>query len=357
MRFTRLFIFLSATCLLLCCALRDATAQGEAHHHRHRKSDGSQVNCFDSSDPSEIRLWEGRSPGAVGDDPCRDVPFLRIYTPKVYTPSKSAARTAIIIIPGGGYDRLTDRKEQAPVGEYFSQQLHVTAFVLYYRLVQSDGTYRYPVPIWDGQRAVRLIRYRAAQYGLSPNSIGLFGFSAGGHLASTLSLHSATDFDLPQHDKVDTANGRPDFLGLGYPVVSMLPDQFASPNSLKHLLAGYRGRELEHLERYLSGQDNVTPHTPPVFLFESMDDAKISPENSVLFARALQRTGIPADVHLFSHGLHGSGLAEDVPEEKEWPAMFHSWLIHQGYLNVAGSSTPGIYSERPGVPSRDWKPR
>jgi acetyl esterase/lipase len=334
MRFTRAFIFLLATCLLLCCALPDATAQREAHHHRHSKSDASQANCFDRSDPSEIRLWEGRAPGAVGDDPCRDIPYL-----KVYTPGKSATRTAIIIVPGGGYDRLTDRKEQAPVGEYFSQQLHVTAFVLYYRLVQPDGTYRYPVPIWDGQRALRLIRNRAVQYGLNPNSIGLFGFSAGGHLASTLALHSATDFDLPQHDAVDATNGRPDFLGLGYPVISMLPDQFASANSLKHLLAGYHGRELEHLEHYLSGQDNVTPHIPPVFLFESMDDAKISPENSVLLARALQRAGIPADVHLYSHGLHGSGLAEGVSEEKDWPAMFRSWLIRQGYLNLAGSSS------------------
>jgi acetyl esterase/lipase len=95
--------------------------------------------------------------------------------------------------------------------------LGLTTFVLYYRLVQADGTYRYPVPMWDGQRALKLIRYRAKDYGIDSNRLGVFGFSAGGHLASTLALHSATDFNLPVHDAVDSMKGRPDFLGLGHP--------------------------------------------------------------------------------------------------------------------------------------------
>jgi acetyl esterase/lipase len=322
--------FLIALCFLVGVAENNVFAQRTTHRqHIGRQSASTQANCFDASDPTEIRLWDGRAPGAIGDDPCLDIPYLKRYTPESHS---SATRTAIIIMPGGGYDRLTDKEEQAPVGEYFSQQLHVTAFILYYRLVQPDGTYRYPIPMWDGQRALRLIRYRAAQFSISSNRIGLFGFSAGGHLASTLSLHSATDFDLPQHDAVDTTNARPDFLGLGYPVISMLPDQFASPNSLGHLLAAYRGGELEHLEHYLSGQDNVTAHTPPVFLFESVDDAQISSQNSVLFAQALKTAGIPAGIHLFPHGIHGDGLAEGVPGEEEWPQMFDSWLGQQGYL-------------------------
>ena len=306
-------------------------AQAQQHHHR-REEASTQVNsenCYDPNDATEIRLWDGRAPGAIGDDPCRDIPYLKIYPAAGGAP---ATRTAIIVMPGGGYGRLTDRKEQAPVGEYFSQQLHVTTFVLFYRLVQSDGNYRYPVPMWDGQRALKLVRYRAAQFGIDPNRIGVFGFSAGGHLASTLTLHAATDFGLPQHDAVDAIKARPDFLGLGYPVISMLPDQYASPHSLGHLLYGYQGRDLDHLEHYLSGQENVTPRTPPVFLFESMDDKTISPQNSVLFAGALRSAQIPADVHLFAHGVHGAGLAVGIPDEEAWPGMFHDWLDKLGYL-------------------------
>jgi acetyl esterase/lipase len=306
-------------------------AQAEEHHRHHDDSTESadDRNCYNPHDPSEIRLWDDRAPGATGDDPCRDIPFLKVYPA---TDAKPASRTAIIVMPGGGYDRLTDRKEQAPVGEYFSNQLHVTTFVLFYRLVQKNGDYRYPIPMWDAQRAVKLVRYRAAQYGIDPGRIGVFGFSAGGHLASTITLHAATDFGLTNHDAIDATSARPSFLGLGYPVISMLPAQFASTNSLSHLLYGYGGKELDHLEHYLSGQLNVTPRTPSVFLFESMDDKQISPENAVLFAQALRESQIPADVHLFAHGVHGAGLAEGIPEEDAWPDMFAQWLGKLGYL-------------------------
>ena len=127
-------------------------------------------------------------------------------------------------------------------------------------------------------------------------------------------------------------NGRPNFLGLGYPVISMNPAQFAAPSSLAHLLHGYTGSALDHLEKYLSGQENVTASTPPVFLFESMDDQRISPQNSVLFVKALHATDIPSDVHLFAHGIHGAGLATGVPEEQTWPELFYQWLVRRAFL-------------------------
>ena len=324
-RTTALLLFLS---LFSWAITKEAQAQ-ERHHHDESAAPADTSNCYDPHDPTEIRLWDGRAPGAIGDDPCRDIPYLKIYSA---AGGKSATRTAIIVMPGGGYDRLTDRKEQAPVGEYFSNQLHVTTFVLFYRLVQKNGDYRYPIPMWDGQRALKLVRYRAAQYGIVPDRIGLFGFSAGGHLASTVTLHAGTDFGLTSHDAIDAVSARPNFLGLGYPVISMLPTQFASTNSLGHLLYGYEGRELDHLEHYLSGQLNVTPRTPPVFLFESMDDKQISPENSVFFSQALSAAQIPDDVHLFAHGVHGAGLAVGIPEEEAWPGMFTDWLGKLGYL-------------------------
>jgi acetyl esterase/lipase len=314
--------------LLIFVVLLHGTAPAQRPHHE-RSEAPAAAPCFDPGDRNDIRLWDGTAPGATGSDPCRDIPFLRMFPA---AGGQSEASPAIIVMPGGGYDRLSDAKEQTPVGEYFSHQLHAVTFVLYYRLVQTDGTYRYPVPMWDGQRALKLVRYRARQWGVDPNRVMIFGFSAGGHLASTLALHSASDFDLPVHDTVDSTNARPDLLGLGYPVISMDPEQYAAKSSHDHLLYGYRGKELDHLQRYLSGQDNVTPHTPPVFLFESMDDARISPQNSVLFAQALHAANIPVEAKFFQHGVHGAGLATDIPEESAWPGLFQQWLEGQHFL-------------------------
>lgn len=305
-----------------------AVSPAQAARHNHNSQPPAQT-CFDPSDRSDIRLWEGPAPGSVGNDPCRDIPFIRIFPA---ASSSAKQQPAILVIPGGGYDALTDKREQAPVGEYFSQQLHTTTFVLYYRLVQRDGTYRFPVPMWDGQRALKLIRYRAAQLGIDPARVGVFGFSAGGHLASTLALHAASDFQLSSHDAVDAMNGRPTFLGLGYPVISMDPAQFAPASSRAHLLFGYSGPALDTLQHHLSGQLNVTAHTPPVFLFESMDDQRISPQNSVLFAAALRSADTPAGIHLFAHGVHGAGLAVGIPDEQQWPLLFQQWLVQQRFL-------------------------
>jgi acetyl esterase/lipase len=121
---------------LLGWPLPRATAQ---KHHGSERHAAASANCYDPSDRSEIRLWNGQAPGAVGNDPCRDIPYLRIFPA---TRPVSGETPAILVIPGGGYDRLSDEKEHAPVAEYFSQNFNVTTFTLYYRLVQADGTYR-----------------------------------------------------------------------------------------------------------------------------------------------------------------------------------------------------------------------
>jgi len=296
----------------------------------HSESGVESRNCFDATDRRDIRLWDGPAPGAIGDDPCRDIPYLRVFPAEG---AKDGTTAAILVVPGGGYDRLTNTKEQDPVGNYFAKDLHAATFVLYYRLVQADGSYRYPVPMWDGQRALKLIRARAHELGIDPNRIGAFGFSAGGHLATTLAEHSSSDFELTKHDAIDALSGRLDFLGLGYPVISMEPDQFGKTASHDHLLEGYHGHELDKLEHYLSGQDNVAPHTPPVFLFVSMDDRRIDPQNSVLLSQALKSAGISSDVHLFAHGAHGVGLAQDVPDEQVWPDLFQKWLKSQRVID------------------------
>jgi acetyl esterase/lipase len=320
-----------AVALVLGITITSGLLAQRSEHRGHSKAVVSSSNCYDPSDPTKLRLWEGEAPGAVGNEPCRDIPYMQVFRP---SGRKRSSSPAILIIPGGGYDRLTDTKEQAPVAEYFARTFHVTAFVLYYRLVKDDGSYRYPVPMWDGQRAVKLIRSRASQFDIDPERLAMFGFSAGGHLASTLTLHSATDFGLPRHDEVDRENSCPNLLGLGYPVISMDPIAVPPSGAYRNLLRGFAGPELKQLQNYLSGEKNVTDHTPPVFLFESKDDAVISPENSVLFVDALKAHGIPVDAHIFAHGKHGSGLATDEPEESAWPTMFGQWLAEQHFLFV-----------------------
>jgi acetyl esterase/lipase len=296
----------------------------------HRRAASAKVdNCYDAADHSEIRLWDGAAPGAAGDDPCQDVPYLRVFPAR----DGNRAGPAMLLLAGGGYDHLSNEKEQSPVADYFSGNLNITTFVLYYRLVKPDGTYRYPVPMWDGQRALKLIRHRARELHIDPKRIGVFGFSAGGHLAATLALHPDDDFGLPQRDAVDGASGKVDTLGLGYPVISMDPGAYGTSNTRAHLLDGFRGKQLRELETRLSAQDNVGPRTPPVFLFVSMDDQRIDPHNSVMFGDALKAAGISADVHLFAHGAHGVGLATDQPEERVWPELFRQWLIRQHFID------------------------
>ncbi|MGI4756932.1 MAG: alpha/beta hydrolase [Janthinobacterium lividum] len=235
----------------------------------------------------------------------------------------------ILIIPGGGYDRLTDTREQEPVAEFFASKLHITTFILRYRLVQSEGTYRYPIPIWDGQRALRLLRARAQELGINPSRIAVFGFSAGGHLASTLALHPRESFGAQPEDGTDRHSAAVDLLGLGYPVISMNPAVVPPSGSYKNLLKGFSGYDLQNLQHLLSGEENVSVTSPPTFLFESLDDQKISPLNSQLFAEALRRRGVPSEVHLFNLGEHGSGLSIGIPEEEAWPSMFLSWIHKQ----------------------------
>ncbi|WP_263385142.1 alpha/beta hydrolase [Granulicella arctica] len=304
---------------------------------RAQSASASTDRCYDSKSGRDFRLWDDAAPGAVGNDPCRDIPFVRVY--RANGPA-TATNVGIVVMPGGGYNELIDEKEQGPVGRYFADKLGITTFVLYYRLVQTDGTYRYPVPMWDGQRALRYVRFNASQFGIDPTKIGAFGFSAGGHLASTVSIHFGSNFNLPTMDSVDQTDARPDFLGLGYPVISMDPNQFASSSSKKHLLFGYSGSTLSDLEQYLSGQKQVTAKTPPTFLFESFDDKIVDSQNSSLFYQALVAAGVPSEAHIFQTGTHGAGLATGDPVEGAWPELFRNWLFERGLSPKASKLVP-----------------
>ena len=187
--------------------------------------------------------------------------------------------------------------------------------------------------MWDAQRAVRYVRSNAARFNINPNHIGLFGFSAGGHLAATIALHPTQSFDLTNSDGLDRTNAQIAFLGLGYPVISMSADNFAASASRTYLLRGYTGDQLAQLRDFLSADENVRPNSPPTFIFASYDDKIINPQNSLLFINALQQAGVSYESHMFQHGTHGSGLAEDESEESVWPGLFGQWLSRMEFTS------------------------
>ena len=267
--------------------------------------------------PAPILLWPSGAPGAVGDTPV-DKPIL---TP--YLPAQNPTHTAIVVCPGGGYAMLAIDKEGTEVARWLNDR-GVAAFVLTYRYGPS---YHHPVPLLDAQRAIRYVRTHASEDSIDPNRIGIIGFSAGGHLASTAGTH----FDNGNPDATDPiehASSRPDFMVLAYPVISMEPG-ITHNGSLHHLL----GEEPNPmLENELSNETQVTPQTPPTFLFATTNDETVPVMNSVLFYEALLRSGVPAELHIFEQGHHGSGLAQDNPQLRMWSILLQNWLHLHGWM-------------------------
>ncbi len=215
--------------------------------------------------------------------------------------SQNVARSAVVVCPGGGYAHLAMDHEGKQIAEWFNK-LGVTAFVLQYRNTSSG--HRHPVPMIDGQRAIRTVRARAAEWNLDPAKIGVMGFSAGGHLASTL----ATYFDgsnADAADAIDRSSSRPDFLILCYPVITMT-ESYMHRGSRENLLG--KGAD-ESLAANLSNEQRVTAQTPPTFIFQTDADKGVPAENCVAFYLALRRAGVPAELHIYQDGKHGVGLA------------------------------------------------
>jgi len=257
-----------------------------------------------------IVLWPGGAPGAVGNEPV-DIPTLTPYLP---TKDKMTG-AAIIICPGGGYGHLADH-EGRPVAEWLNT-LGVTAFVLKYRL---GPRYHHPAPMQDAARAIRIVRARAAEWGLDPQRIGILGFSAGGHLASTAGTHfDSGKPDAP--DAIERVSSKPNLMILIYPVITMRDRTHAG--SKKNLLGDQPGPELVAL---LSNEEQVTKETPPTFLVHTMNDAAVPVENSLLFVSALRKAGVPFEFHLYERGPHGFGLGGKDPILATWPDRCADWL-------------------------------
>jgi acetyl esterase/lipase len=265
-----------------------------------------------------IPLWASGAPGALGATPA-DTPILTPYLP----PAGTANGTAVVIFPGGGYQHLSMEKEGSDIANWLAGA-GVTTFVVRYRLGPS---YHHPTMLGDAQRAIRTVRARAAEWNVDARRLGVIGFSAGGHLASTAGTHFDAG-NASSADPIERVSSRPDFLLLIYPVITMR-DSVTHGGSRLNLL----GREpAPELVRLLSNETQVTPQTPPTFLVHSSDDRVVPVQNSLLFYDALRRNGVQAEMHVFEHGGHGFGLAPRDPVLTAWTTICESWMRRHGWL-------------------------
>jgi acetyl esterase/lipase len=292
---------------LICLALTGAG---------HSQSASEKLNLV--AEPQTIPLWENGAPGALGNDDS-DKPTLTIYL----TLHPAESQTAVIVFPGGGYGMLASNHEGRQVANWFNA-LGVTAFVVKYRL---GPRYHHPIELGDAQRAIRMVRSRAAEFGISPDRIGIMGFSAGGHLASTAGIHFDSGNASPA-DPIDRFSCRPDFMILAYPVIS-----FTAPYTHQGSATNLLGENADpNLRAELSSELHVTAQTPPTFLFSTDADTAVPPENTVAFYLALRKAGVPAEMHVFEKGPHGVGLDLDDPMLGQWPTLLANWLRSRGLL-------------------------
>jgi acetyl esterase/lipase len=270
-----------------------------------------------SAAPVPALLWPNGAPMAQGTADV-DQPTLTTYLP-----ASNPTKTGVIIAPGGGYQHLSMEKEGSDIAKWLNAR-GVAGFVLKYRL---GPTYHHPVELGDAQRAIRTVRANAAKLGIAPDHIGMWGFSAGGHLAAS----AGTLFDqgpAANADAIDKVSARPDFLVLAYPVITTDP-QFAYKGLVKFLLGDNPDPAL--VEK-MSVEKRVTAQTPPTFIMQTTDDATVPVMNSVMFYSALVANKVPAEMHLYAHGPHGVGLAPGFPDLKGWPDLLATWMRSKGWM-------------------------
>lgn len=273
------------------------------------------ANVEAQSSNTTISLWPGEVPLSKGSTDA-DRPFV-----DVYLPATNPTQTGILVIPGGAYGYLA-APEGKPVAVWL-QEHGVAAFVLHYRV----APYHYPAEMLDGLRAMRLIRSKADEFHISTDRIGVWGFSAGGHLASYL-MTQWQEQPGTSPDNVDAVNARPDFGILAYPVISMRPE-ITHHGSHENLLGPLATPEQE---AQLSSELHVVANSPPAFVFATTDDGVVAAQNSMAFYAAYVQKHLPIEMHLFEHGPHGVVLAQNLPGPSAWPNLLATWMIRHGWM-------------------------
>ncbi len=267
--------------------------------------------------PLQLPLWQQGAPGAKGNEPA-DTPSIAVYRP----PAEKANGAAVVVCPGGGYGGLAPH-EAEPVAKWLNS-LGITGIVLTYRL---GPRYHHPAMLQDAARAIRITRAHAAEWRLDEKRIGILGFSAGGHLASTAATHFDAG-DPRAADPVERVSSRPDLAILIYPVITM-SNPYTHAGSRANLLGTSPSPELVEL---LSNEKQVTPQTPPVFLVHTAQDTVVPLENSLLFALACRRSGVPVAMQVYEKGEHGFGLGGQDPILSSWTAQCAAWMRSRGFI-------------------------
>ena len=258
--------------------------------------------------------------------------FKKVVDPEVWyypTPKKDKTQTAVLVIPGGGYYGLWFDKEGVEVANWLNN-LGISAFVLKHRVPHWESEdCRSKVALLDAQRSIRIIRANSKKWEINPNKIGVLGFSAGGHLASTLSTHHDNGLNESELE-IDKISSRPDFSILVYPVITMQDTSYTNMGTRINLLGKM---PLEDSLNYFSNELQVKEDTPPAILIHTDEDKVVPPENSINYYLALRKFNIPAALHIWEGGLHGLGLADNYKGAfKNWPETVKNWLIERGLL-------------------------
>lgn len=256
--------------------------------------------------------------------------ITQVAEPGFYTflPSNEDNKgAAVLILPSGGYQKLTYDLGGFQVAKWFNS-LGISAFVLIYRLPNSpDLLTGYEGPIQDAQRVIKMIRANSAKYNIDPDKIGIFGSSAGGHLATTLGTHTE-DFSMLENDSLNAYSFKPDFLVLVSPVVSF--KKFTHEGSLQNFLGESPSEEQIIL---FSNEFHVSKATPPSFLVHAQNDQAVSPMNSIMFYSAIIENGVPGSLHIFPQGEHAIGITNDSELTDEWKILCKEWLIEQRFID------------------------
>ncbi|MFB6272000.1 MAG: alpha/beta hydrolase [Salinibacter sp.] len=276
------------------------------------------IESPDSLDAPRTLLWPNGAPGVKGES-LADKPALFLYPAS----PERATGAGVVICPGGGYSSLATGHEGRAVAEWLNEY-GISAFVLRYR---HGPRYQHPWPLRDAQRAVRMVRAHAEAWRVDPDRVGVLGFSAGGHLASTVATHIEPP-DSSASDSLERFTTRPDFLTLIYPVISFV-EPFTHTGSRRMLLGADPDSSVM---RRLSSEKQVSDRTPPTFLVHAGEDEVVPAENSLAFYRALQDADVPAEMHLYEEGHHGFGLAPTDPVLSTWTDRWVDWARERGLL-------------------------
>lgn len=309
--FTKRSSFVSLVFLALQCVAYHSGATLNSISH------GADSRTF------ELRLWESGAPDAKGSEP-KDIPMAMVRLPASQKPTG-----AVVVCPGGGYGTLAMGHEGHEIAAWLNKN-GLAAIICDYRH-RSKG-YGHPAPMQDAMRAVRLTRAKASEWNISADRVGIWGFSAGGHLASTV-LTQFDGGDPASSDAIARESSRPDFGILCYPVIL-----FGQPKSHKGSETNLLGKDPDpQLLASLQNDTRVTKDTPPTFLFHTSQDTTVPPENAIAFYSAMVKAGVSGELHVYEKGRHGVGLAKAIDVTSDWPNALQRWLTSRGVIDTSDS--------------------